>query len=42
MLGGFLGALGFKRVGYSSTIPLAILLFIVAVVPVWDDLSAGK
>jgi uncharacterized membrane protein YoaK (UPF0700 family) len=39
VLGGFLGALGFKHVGYTSTIPLAVLLFIVAVVPVWDDLT---
>ena len=42
VLGGVAGALGFKRVGYSSTIPLAVLLFLVAIVPVWDDLSAGK
>ena len=42
VLGGVAGALGFKRVGYASTIPLAVLLFIVAVIPVWDDLSAGK
>ena len=42
VLGGVAGALGFKRVGYGSTIPLAVLLFIVAIVPVWDDLSDGK
>jgi uncharacterized membrane protein YoaK (UPF0700 family) len=41
VLGGVAGALGFKRIGYSSTIPLAILLFIIAVVPIWDDLSDG-
>jgi uncharacterized membrane protein YoaK (UPF0700 family) len=41
VLGGVAGALGFKHVGYSSTIPLAVLLFVVAVVPVWDDLSAA-
>ena len=39
VLGGFVGALGFKHVGYTSTIPLAVLLFIVAIVPVWDDLT---
>ena len=42
VLGGVAGALGFKHVGYSSTIPLAVLLFVIAAVPVWDDLSAGK
>ena len=42
VLGGVAGALGFKHVGYLSTIPLAVLLFIVAIVPVWDDLSAGR
>jgi uncharacterized membrane protein YoaK (UPF0700 family) len=41
VLGGFLGALGFKRVGYASTVPLAVLLFIIAVMPVWDDLLAA-
>jgi uncharacterized membrane protein YoaK (UPF0700 family) len=42
VLGGFAGALGFKRVGYVSTIPLAVLLFAVAVVPVWDDFFDGR
>jgi len=41
VLGGFLGALGFKHAGYVSTVPLAVLLFVIAVVPVWDDLSIG-
>jgi len=40
VLGGVLGAVGFKKVGYGSTLPLASLVFVVAVVPVWDDLSA--
>lgn len=39
--GGVAGALGFKRIGYVSTVPLAALLFVVAVVPIWDDLAAG-
>jgi uncharacterized membrane protein YoaK (UPF0700 family) len=44
VLGGVVGALGFKRAGSSSTIPLAVLLFVVAIVPIWDDLdlSIGK
>jgi uncharacterized membrane protein YoaK (UPF0700 family) len=42
VFGGFIGALGFKRVGYTSTVPLAVLLFIVAIVPIWDDLAGGN
>jgi uncharacterized membrane protein YoaK (UPF0700 family) len=42
VLGGFAGVLGFKRVGFGTTIPLAALLFIIAVVPVWDDVTARK
>ena len=41
VLGGLIGALGFKRIGFSVTIPLAVLLFTIAIVPVWDDLSSG-
>ena len=37
-LGGALGALGFKYIGYSATIPLAIFLILLAVVPLVDDL----
>ncbi|TCW87304.1 DUF1275 domain-containing protein [Burkholderia sp. SRS-46] len=37
-VGGLLGALGFKHVGYSSTIPLACLLAVLAIVPLVDDL----
>ncbi|MDE2509829.1 MAG: DUF1275 domain-containing protein [Elusimicrobia bacterium] len=40
--GGIVGALGFKRIGYISTLPLAVLLFIIAIVPVWDDLVAPR
>lgn len=39
VLGGFAGALGFKRAGYVSTVPLAVLLFLIAAVPVWDDVA---
>ncbi|RXZ33245.1 DUF1275 domain-containing protein [Oxalobacteraceae bacterium CAVE-383] len=38
--GGLLGALGFKHIGFSSTVPLAALLMITALVPVADDLLA--
>jgi uncharacterized membrane protein YoaK (UPF0700 family) len=38
VLGGVLGALAFKQVGYLATLPLAILLLLLSVVPVWDDL----
>jgi uncharacterized membrane protein YoaK (UPF0700 family) len=36
--GGVFGALGFKYVGYSLTIPLALLLVLLASVPAVDDL----
>lgn len=39
VFGGFLGALGFKQIGFSATIPLAVLLFAIAVLPVFEDLS---
>lgn len=38
LLGGVLGALAFKHVGYLATLPLAALLLLLSVVPVWDDL----
>lgn len=39
-LGGTTGALGFKYVGFVSTVPLALLLAAMAAVPVWDDVRA--
>jgi uncharacterized membrane protein YoaK (UPF0700 family) len=36
--GGVLGAVGFKHVGYSVTIPLALMLVLLAGVPAIDDL----
>jgi len=36
-LGGVAGALGFKHIGFVSTIPLALLVFLLAAVPVFDD-----
>lgn len=38
VLGGLGGALGFKHAGYASTIPLAVLLVVMSIVPVLDDL----
>ncbi len=32
------GALGFKHLGYATTIPLASILMLLAVVPIVDDL----
>ena len=40
-LGGVAGALGFKHLGYVSTVPLALLLVVLAVVPAVDDAAAG-
>ena len=37
--GGVLGALGFKYLGYLATLPLALLLVLLAAVPALDDLS---
>lgn len=39
-IGGVAGALGFKHLGYLSTIPLAFGLMLLASVPAIDDLSA--
>lgn len=38
-LGGALGALGFKRLGFGVTVPIGALLLAIAVVPVWEDLA---
>lgn len=38
-LGGISGALGFKHIGYLSTVPLALLLITLASVPAFDDLA---
>ncbi|HLN23641.1 MAG TPA: YoaK family protein, partial [Patescibacteria group bacterium] len=37
-VGGLAGALGFKYIGYSSTLPLAVLLVFLAIVPLVDDM----
>jgi uncharacterized membrane protein YoaK (UPF0700 family) len=38
--GGVSGALGFQAIGYSATVPLALLLVALAIVPAMDDLMA--
>jgi uncharacterized membrane protein YoaK (UPF0700 family) len=42
LLGGVLGALAFKRLGYLATLPLAAGLLLLCVVPVWDDLRSRR
>lgn len=42
LIGGLLGAISFKYVGFSATIPLAIWLSILAIVPVVDDLRGWR
>jgi uncharacterized membrane protein YoaK (UPF0700 family) len=39
-LGGVTGAMGFKHIGYASTVPLAGMLVVLAIVPLVDDLRA--
>lgn len=39
--GGLAGAFGFKAYGYASTLPLALLLGLLALVPALDDLSGN-
>jgi len=39
LIGGITGALGFKLVGYAFTIPIALLLAVMALVPAIDDLQ---
>jgi len=38
-LGGLIGALGFKTIGYVATVPLALTLMVLVLVPVADDLN---
>ena len=37
-IGGVVGALGFRHLGYLSTVPLALILVALAIVPAVDDL----
>ena len=38
-IGGLLGALGFKYAGFATTVPLAILLWLLALRPLLHDLA---
>jgi uncharacterized membrane protein YoaK (UPF0700 family) len=38
LMGGVAGAFGFKQAGYLATLPLAVLLCLLAIVPALDDL----
>jgi len=38
LLGGISGAFGFKEFGYGFTVPIAVLLAAISLVPAWDDL----
>lgn len=42
LFGGISGALGFKHLGYISTIPLAALLVTMSIVPVLDDIMNSQ
>ena len=39
-VGGVCGAFGFEGFGYYATVPLALLLILLAALPTWDDLQA--
>ncbi len=39
-VGGAIGALGFKQLGYVATVPLALFLVLLASVPAFDDLAS--
>lgn len=40
--GGVIGALGFRRAGSLFTLPFAVVLLLLGVVPIWDDLVHSK
>jgi hypothetical protein len=40
--GGLAGALGFKHMGFVSTVPLATILVALAAVPVMDDVIGPR
>ena len=42
LIGGITGALGFKLVGYAFTVPIALLLAVMALVPAIDDWQAPR
>jgi uncharacterized membrane protein YoaK (UPF0700 family) len=42
LAGGLVGAFGFKYIGYIVTVPLALALLTLAIIPVFDDLYAAR
>lgn len=42
LVGGLTGAVGFRQLGFVSTVPLAIVLLTLAVVPIVDDMRAYR
>ncbi|XUW90398.1 DUF1275 domain-containing protein [Burkholderia sp. M6-3] len=42
LVGGLTGAVGFRHLGFASTVPLAIVLVTLAVVPIVDDVRAYR
>ncbi len=38
-LGGVIGAIGFQYLGYLATVPLAVILVVLAIVPAVDDIK---
>ena len=42
LVGGLTGAVGFRHLGFVSTVPLAIVLLALAVVPIVDDMRAYR
>lgn len=42
LAGGLAGAFGFKYLGFIVTLPLALLLLLLAAVPIYDDLNAAR
>jgi hypothetical protein len=38
LLGGFVGAMGFKEAGFIMSLPLALVLLALVVRPLWTDL----
>lgn len=42
LVGGIAGALGFAALGYAATVPLAMVLVLLAIVPVLDDLRGWR
>ncbi len=38
-IGGIVGAIGFKSMGFVATLPLAVVLLVLAFIPIYDDIS---